>query len=90
MEPIITDNAIVYLQYDPENLPPRPSSTSTSNDGNVAEGTESWTRFICVSDTHCNTFDVPDGDFLLHAGDLTHSVRLPHSIPLSACLGVGR
>lgn len=31
-----------------------------------------WTRFVCVSDTHGKTFDVPDGDVLLHSGDLTN------------------
>ena len=30
-----------------------------------------WTRFICISDTHSMRFHVPDGDVLLHAGDLT-------------------
>lgn len=29
------------------------------------------TRFVLVSDTHTHTFPVPDGDILLHAGDLT-------------------
>ncbi|KAK9898374.1 Metallo-dependent phosphatase [Cystobasidium minutum MCA 4210] len=29
------------------------------------------TRFVLLSDTHTHTFPVPDGDVLLHAGDLT-------------------
>ncbi|KDQ18115.1 hypothetical protein BOTBODRAFT_29438 [Botryobasidium botryosum FD-172 SS1] len=31
----------------------------------------SWTRWVCISDTHGHTFTVPDGDVLVHAGDLT-------------------
>nr|GAT46671.1 predicted protein [Mycena chlorophos] len=31
----------------------------------------SWTRFVLISDTHASTFSVPDGDILLHSGDLT-------------------
>ncbi|OCH93804.1 Metallo-dependent phosphatase [Obba rivulosa] len=31
----------------------------------------SWTRFVCVSDTHSRIFPVPPGDVLLHAGDLS-------------------
>lgn len=31
------------------------------------------TRFVLLSDTHTHTFPVPDGDVLLHAGDLTVS-----------------
>lgn len=30
-----------------------------------------WTRFVCISDTHSRTFEVPTGDVLLHAGDLS-------------------
>ncbi|KIJ39854.1 hypothetical protein M422DRAFT_210080 [Sphaerobolus stellatus SS14] len=32
-----------------------------------------WTRFVCVSDTHDHTFDVPPGDVLIHGGDLTET-----------------
>lgn len=49
---------IVFLDYSPSELPPKPS--------------EEWTRFVCVSDTHSRSFDVPDGDVLLHSGDLTN------------------
>lgn len=32
----------------------------------------SWTRFVLISDTHSRTnFQVPDGDVLVHAGDLS-------------------
>jgi len=36
----------------------------------------SWTRFVCISDTHSFTDDlfkdqIPPGDFLLHSGDLS-------------------
>ncbi len=30
-----------------------------------------WVRFVLLSDTHSQTTPVPDGDVLLHAGDLT-------------------
>jgi 3',5'-cyclic AMP phosphodiesterase CpdA len=50
---------IVHLEYNPETLPPRPS--------------DEWTRFVCISDTHSVTFNVPDGDVLLHSGDLTNT-----------------
>ncbi|KAJ3041630.1 hypothetical protein HDV00_008907 [Rhizophlyctis rosea] len=30
------------------------------------------TRFVCISDTHNNTFDVPNGDVLIHCGDMTN------------------
>ncbi|CAG8751471.1 14856_t:CDS:2, partial [Acaulospora morrowiae] len=39
-----------------------------------------WTRFVCVSDTHntvnSENFHLPDGDILLHAGDLTKNGAL--------------
>ncbi|KAK0210370.1 Metallo-dependent phosphatase-like protein [Desarmillaria ectypa] len=41
----------------PGHIPPKPS--------------EDWTRFVCISDTHSNEYPLPDGDVLLHAGDLT-------------------
>jgi len=50
---------IVYLEYNPSApLPPKPS--------------EDWTRFVCISDTQSHVFRVPDGDVLLHSGDLTN------------------
>ncbi|KII91884.1 hypothetical protein PLICRDRAFT_38759 [Plicaturopsis crispa FD-325 SS-3] len=50
--------AVVHKNYDIDDPPPKPA------DGE-------WTRFICISDTHSHTFHVPDGDVLLHSGDLT-------------------
>ncbi|KAF8816077.1 Metallo-dependent phosphatase [Phlegmacium glaucopus] len=50
---------IVHLEYNAATLSPRPS--------------DEWTRFVCISDTHSRTFDVPDGDVLLHSGDLTNT-----------------
>lgn len=50
---------IVHLEYTPGELPPKPS--------------DEWTRFVCISDTHSRSFDVPDGDVLLHSGDLTNT-----------------
>jgi hypothetical protein len=61
---------------------------------------EEWTRFICISDTHCRTFDVPAGDVLLHSGDLTMTgtknqfsttmewlYTLPHKIKVQVKVG---
>lgn len=50
-------SAIIHTSYDPNDLPPHPGSD--------------WTRFVCISDTHSRKFDVPLGDILLHAGDLS-------------------
>ncbi|GLB45111.1 putative calcineurin-like phosphoesterase [Lyophyllum shimeji] len=54
---ITTASSIVHLEYKPAALSP------------VAPG---WTRFVCISDTHTRSFAVPDGDVLLHSGDLTN------------------
>ncbi|KAF9237617.1 Metallo-dependent phosphatase-like protein [Melanogaster broomeanus] len=51
------NGSTVYTDYDPLNPPPHPGP--------------GYTRFVCLSDTHSATFDVPDGDVLLHSGDLT-------------------
>ncbi|KAF8159018.1 Metallo-dependent phosphatase-like protein [Pholiota molesta] len=53
---------IVHLEYPPSHLPPKPS--------------DEWTRFVCISDTHAHAFAVPDGDVLLHSGDLTNTGTL--------------
>ncbi|THH10299.1 hypothetical protein EW146_g8415 [Bondarzewia mesenterica] len=55
---LTTPTAIVHSTYDLASPPPKPDS------GN-------WTRFVCLSDTHQHVFPVPDGDVLLHSGDLT-------------------
>ncbi|KIJ30341.1 hypothetical protein M422DRAFT_268208, partial [Sphaerobolus stellatus SS14] len=47
----------VHEDYDIKSPPPHPG--------------QSWTRFVCVSDTHSRAYDVPPGDVLLHAGDLS-------------------
>lgn len=75
--------AIVHLDYAPESISPPPSGD--------------WTRFVCISDTHSHTFDVPPGDVLLHSGDLTGTgtlkgfqktmewlYELPHKTKMSA------
>jgi hypothetical protein len=46
----------VHLLYDTNEPPPESHGT---------------TRFVCISDTHSQTFEVPDGDILLHSGDLS-------------------
>ena len=55
-------NAIVYLEYNPLLLPSKP----------LGNQDEKWSRFVCISDTHARTFNVPSGDVLLHSGDLTN------------------
>lgn len=77
-------SAIVYLDYESSSLEPPPSAD--------------WTRFVCISDTHGSTFDVPAGDVLLHSGDLTRDgdlsqfettmswlYSLPHAVKMSVC-----
>jgi hypothetical protein len=54
---LLTDSSRVYLRYDVANPPPHPG--------------KGWTRFVCVSDTHGWTPNVPRGDIFIHAGDLT-------------------
>jgi hypothetical protein len=60
-EVLTAEGVVVHLSWDLKNPPERPK------DG-------IWTRFVCVSDTHCQVFPVPDGDVFLHAGDLSHTV----------------
>ncbi|GLB43247.1 putative calcineurin-like phosphoesterase [Lyophyllum shimeji] len=59
---ITTPTSVVYLEYEPYTLPPQ---------------SPGWTRFVCISDTHTRNFAVPDGDVLLHSGDLTNRGTLP-------------
>ncbi|KIP08864.1 hypothetical protein PHLGIDRAFT_23270 [Phlebiopsis gigantea 11061_1 CR5-6] len=49
--------AYVYTRYDIDKPPPHPG--------------KEWTRFICISDTHSRRYKVPNGDVLLHSGDLS-------------------
>jgi len=53
-----TKGARIYL--DPHTIPPHPG--------------DKWTRFVCISDTHARTPAVPDGDILLHAGDISEGM----------------
>jgi hypothetical protein len=62
-EVLTAEGVVVHLSWDLKNPPERP------RDG-------IWTRFVCVSDTHCKIFPVPDGDVFLHAGDLSHTVSI--------------
>jgi len=51
-----SSSTIVVHDYYGNDVPPHPG--------------QGWTRFVCVSDTHSKTFPLPDGDVLIHAGDL--------------------
>ena len=44
----------------------------TSARGSIIPHSESKIRLVCISDTHTNTIDLPHGDCLIHAGDLTN------------------
>ncbi|KAF7340760.1 Metallophos domain-containing protein [Mycena sanguinolenta] len=62
---IVSPTSIVQLKYTSAPLP-KPESTAA----------KTWTRFVLISDNHGKTFPVPDGDVLLHSGDLTRSGTL--------------
>lgn len=55
-------NARVHFGLKAEDVPPHPG--------------HEWTRFVCISDTHSKIYPVPDGDVLLHAGDICGRGRL--------------
>lgn len=55
--------AHVYVSYNIDTPPKHPG--------------HKWTRFICISDTHSRKYKVPDGDVLLHSGDLSSWGNLP-------------
>lgn len=56
-EDLITNDSRVYLSYDIDDPPPHPG--------------KGFTRFVCVSDTHGSTPQLPPGDVFIHAGDLS-------------------
>jgi len=78
-ETLESSDAKVYITWDPKDIPSRPAEPG-------------WTRFICVSDTHCRIFPIPEGDVFIHAGDLTHSVRytVDHTSGISLTCRQGR
>ncbi|KAG1169846.1 hypothetical protein G6F70_008095 [Rhizopus microsporus] len=44
---------------------------------NTEDKKDGYIRFICISDTHGKTkFEIPDGDVLIHAGDITKHSRM--------------
>ncbi|KAK2740952.1 hypothetical protein FQN57_005956 [Myotisia sp. PD_48] len=53
------------LQLHPLNSPPPPTSSQCSSSIPL--------RIICISDTHNTQLDLPPGDLLIHAGDLTEN-----------------
>jgi len=59
---IQTEDTVIHVTYDPQQPPSKPAASE-------------WTRFICISDSHCAIFPLPPGDVLIHAGDMTRSVR---------------
>ncbi|KAM7216040.1 calcineurin-like phosphoesterase [Rhypophila decipiens] len=64
---------ILFLRGRPFHPPPRPPSSSSSVSGAGVEQQQEKgpIRVVCLSDTHDQTLPVPDGDLLVHAGDLT-------------------
>ncbi|KAG8829668.1 hypothetical protein FRC18_009163 [Serendipita sp. 400] len=77
---IVTDDIVVHFLYDVRLPLPRPNisvhhpRTSSNDSGKSLD--YRWTRFICMSDAHCNTFEVPEGDILLHSGDLNYTMAI--------------
>lgn len=57
-----TPTSITHWAYSMRSPPPAPPPD--------------WTRFVCLSDTHSESCEVPPGDVLLHSGDLTRLGRL--------------
>ncbi|KAK7059731.1 Ser thr protein phosphatase [Favolaschia claudopus] len=57
-ESIVSPTSVVQLEY-------------LSGDALSGSPNRNWTRFVLLSDTHAQRCDVPDGDVLLHSGDLT-------------------
>ncbi|KAG9009462.1 hypothetical protein FRB94_014253 [Tulasnella sp. JGI-2019a] len=55
---LFSDSVRIHMRYDRNDPPPQPENGS-------------WTRFVCLSDTHSHRFQVPPGDVLLHSGDIT-------------------
>lgn len=73
---ITTPTAIIHSSYDRvDNVPPKPS-------------TGVWTRFVCISDTHEHTFEVPHGDVLLHSGMTEVSFAIFSSCHLAHWRGI--
>ncbi|KAH6901881.1 Metallo-dependent phosphatase-like protein [Coprinopsis sp. MPI-PUGE-AT-0042] len=64
-----SSTAVVYQEY------ASVSAIPELKDVEYTQGNGQWTRFVCISDTHSRTFPVPDGDVLLHSGDLTNTGR---------------
>lgn len=50
--------------------PPSPSPLGLPQD--VATAPQPKVKVVCISDTHCLNPEVPDGDLLLHTGDMTN------------------
>jgi Icc-related predicted phosphoesterase len=46
-------------------------------------------KIVCISDTHSlhNAFQIPEGDILLHAGDISKRGRLPEIVEFNNWLG---
>ena len=65
LKTLTSRSAIVHHEYSLSDIPLKPT-----------EDKGQWTRFVCISDTHCRTFPVPEGDVLLHSGDLTNTGTL--------------
>lgn len=56
----------MHLEYELKDLPSL-EQVAAEHDGG---------SFVCISDTHCQTFEVPDGGVLLHSVDSTEVGRV--------------
>ncbi|KAL2858511.1 Metallo-dependent phosphatase-like protein [Aspergillus pseudoustus] len=62
----------IYALRAPTNPSPSPSSSSSSSSSSSPQ-IQNPLHIVCISDTHNATPPLPDGDLLIHAGDLTQS-----------------
>ncbi|SPN97737.1 uncharacterized protein DNG_01250 [Cephalotrichum gorgonifer] len=51
---------------------PLPTPPPLSSGQDASADSQSSIRVVCISDTHCAYPEVPDGDLLLHTGDMTN------------------
>ena len=59
---IQTEDTVVHVTYGPQQILSKPAGSP-------------WTRFARVSNGYCAIFPLPPEDALIHAGDMTRTVR---------------